>query len=184
MKAIVKAHHVSITDALKSYAEKKIEKIERYFDHIQEIVIELHVNDVSQESVRQVAGVIVRASGTVLKAEHKSADMYASIDGVYDKMAAQLKKYKEKLRTPKREVAQKRQEVAIESATTEGKRKKKAIVKSTLKSLYVTKPLTPEDAATILEDKGLSFLVFKNSETHAVNVIYPEGSGFSLIETE
>ena len=182
MKPTIKCHHVSVTKALKTYAEKKAEKLEKYFDHIQEIVVELNVNDASKESERQVAAVIIRASGTVLKAEQKSADMYASIDGVYEKMASQLKKYKEKLRAPKRDHSKKEVEAGIIPAKSSPKKKK--ISKSKIKSLYVTKPMTPEDAATILEDKKLTFLVFKNSTTHAVNVLYPEGDGFALIETE
>ncbi len=179
MEAIIKAHHVSITEPLRVYAQKKISKIEKYFDHIQDVTVELHVHEVAEERVRQEASVIVHASGAALKATHKTGDMYASIDGVYDKIAAQLKKHKEKLKASKREAHQKRQLSSILVTSKEPRKKTKK------EPLYVKKPMTPEDAASLLEEKAVSFLVFKNSDTLAINVIYPDKKGvFSLIETE
>ena len=50
--------------------------------------------------------------------------------------------------------------------------------------LYVKKPMHPEDAAMILEDREQSFLVFRNASNEKINVIYVTDDGdFALIET-
>ena len=55
MQITVRTHHVSITQALKEYVEKKMSKLERFFSNIQEIQIELDVVGTSAENERQVA---------------------------------------------------------------------------------------------------------------------------------
>ena len=52
------------------------------------------------------------------------------------------------------------------------------------KDFYVKKPMHPEDAAMILEDKDQSFLVFRNASNEKINVLYVTDDGnFGLIET-
>ena len=41
MQVIIKSHHVDITDPLKEYAEKKMEKLEHFFEHIQKFLRQL-----------------------------------------------------------------------------------------------------------------------------------------------
>ncbi len=165
MKITVKTHHVNITVALKAYAEKKLLKLDRYFDHVLSVSAELNQSDTASDDSRCVAEIVAKVSGAVIRAEHVSADMYASIDGVYEKMVIQLKKHKEKLRSHKRDSTQR--SVSVSEV-------KKAPKKSTQdKILYVTKPMTAEDALSFLEEAGGPFLMFKNIETEVINVIYP-----------
>jgi len=96
MKITVKAHHATITKALREYAEKKIERLTRFFDQIQEIVIDLQIANVANENETHIASATVFASGTQLRAEESTKSMYASIDGLLDKLEVQLKKYKAK----------------------------------------------------------------------------------------
>jgi|GEM_PF-306764 len=194
MKVTVKTHHVAITKALKSHAEKKLEKLFKFFNNVQSITVELNVIETADENKRQEASAIIHASGTTIKAKSTSKDMYASIDTLYDKAEVQLKKYKEKLRNHKKPGAKRDVvEPVASKPSVKGKGTKKAvndeakriIRASKQKSLFVPKPLHPEDAAALLEDKALSFLVFRNSHTDAINVIYPDGKGqFALIETD
>ncbi len=179
MSFIVKTHHVTLTKAIKDYAKEKLANLDKFFNNIQETVVELVCNETSDINKSHTAIVIVRASGTVVKAEQKSKDMYASIDGVLEKITVQLKKHKDKLRSPKRESTKQA------AAAPEIKEKKKKIKASTSKSLYVAKPIATEDAAAILEEKSLPFLVFKNMETDTVNVLYvDEKKQLALIETD
>ena len=69
MNVIIRSHHVEITKALKEYAEKKMVKLEHFFDHIQKITVNLNVESSSAEEDRQVASAIINSSGAVITAK-------------------------------------------------------------------------------------------------------------------
>jgi len=181
-KVTVRTHHVSITAAIKTYAEEKLGKLDKYFDNIQEVVVELDYAEISDENTRNSASAVIRSAGKVIKAQHKAKDMYACIDGVVEKILVQLKKHKEKVREPKRVKA----EVAATTNASEKAEPKKKTKKAAGKDpVYIKKPMTPEDAATILEEKQVPFVVFKNADTKVISVIYPiDEDQLGLIETE
>lgn len=180
-KMTVRSHQMSVTPALKSYAEKKLEKLDKYFDHIQAISIELSETQTASLETRHVVSAVVKVSGAILRASQESQDMYASIDGLFEKTATQLKKYKDKLRSHKR--TNNPRTVADIAQELDKEEKKSKKVEDDL--LYVVKPMSEEDAAIILSDRNLPFLVFHNIDTAKVNVIYAlEDEGeFGLVET-
>ena len=68
MNVIIKSHHVEITDALKEYAQKKIDKVEHFFDQIQHITINLNIEGTHSLDESQVASAIIKSSGAVITA--------------------------------------------------------------------------------------------------------------------
>lgn len=96
------ARHFDLTDDLKSFAEKQIGKLERYFNHI----IDSHLI-LEMEKSRMSAELKLKVYGTVLTSKHRSFDMYDSVEKVIDKMEGQLKRYKGKLTDKKAKKAQK-----------------------------------------------------------------------------
>jgi len=94
--------HFDLTDDLKNFAEKHIEKLERYFNHI----IDSHLI-LEMEKSRMTAELKVKVYGTVLTSKHRSFEMYDSVEKVIDKMEGQLKRYKGKLTDKKAKKAQK-----------------------------------------------------------------------------
>lgn len=173
MNIIIKAHHVEITDALKEYASKKMEKLEHFFQHIQKITINLNVESSSKEEDRQVASAIINSSGTIITGKESSQSMYSSIDILLDKLAIQLKKYKEKLKHHKGHM----------SSSTLIKNKPEQTQTKRRQDRYIPKPMGSEDAVLILQDEKLDFLVFRDLKER-VCVIYQEEDGeYSVIET-
>ena len=169
MNINVTAHHVEITSALKEYAKKKMEKLLKFFDNIQHIDIHLKIEDNADESKRQIVEVNLKASKAHIRAEDKSGDMYSSIDMIYDKLESQLTKHKEKLRDNMHGTSKNR------SYTTTNSNQKEDV-------LYIPKPMTAEDAATLYKD-GQKFLMFRNSKTNDINVLYElEDGNLGLIE--
>jgi putative sigma-54 modulation protein len=92
MQINITGHHIDITDALRSYVSEKLEKLERHFDHVTNVHVILTVEKQSQKAEANV-----HVSGADLFAQHDSEDMYASIDGLVDKLDRQIVKYKEKI---------------------------------------------------------------------------------------
>ena len=96
MQINISAKGTELTEALKEYAKKKLSKIEHFFGNIQKIEIELEVEKVKEDSMRQIAKVNVWVAGQILHATEASESMYSSIDMIIDKLDQQIKKYKDK----------------------------------------------------------------------------------------
>jgi len=92
MQLNLTGHHVDISDALRSYVESKLERLERHFDHVTNVHVILSV-----EKLRQKAEATLHLNGADVFAECVEEDMYAAIDGLVDKLDRQVKKHKEKL---------------------------------------------------------------------------------------
>lgn len=83
--------HVDITPAMRDYVISKIDKIRRHFDHVIDVSVILSV-----EKLKQKAEANVHVRGKDIFVETDSADMYASIDSLVDKLDRQILKHKEK----------------------------------------------------------------------------------------
>lgn len=174
MEVKVIGKEIKVTDAINDYAEKKLERIDKYFEDAKAEVV------VRSEKNEQIAEFTVIANGEKYRAEAEEKDLYASIDKVIDILEGQIRKTKTKKEKMMREgsikdlncVESKRSEVANE------------IIKS---AYYEIKPISPEDAMLELKDRPThTFLPFINVETGKVNVIYKlkDGKNFGVVEPE
>ena len=93
MQINLTGHHVEITDSLRSYVDTKFEKLERHFDHINNVHVILNV-----EKLNQKAEATVHLNGGQIFADSEHTDMYAAIDSLIDKLDRQVIKHKEKLK--------------------------------------------------------------------------------------
>jgi putative sigma-54 modulation protein len=109
------ARHFDLTDDLRDFAEKHVQRLARYFDHI----IDSHLI-LETEKSRKTAELKLQVYGTVLTSKHKSFDMYDSVEKVIDKMEGQLKRYKGKLKDKKVKKAQKASQLERESQARGG----------------------------------------------------------------
>jgi putative sigma-54 modulation protein len=109
------ARHFDLTDDLRDFAEKHVQRLARYFDHI----IDSHLI-LETEKSRKTAELKLQVYGTVLTSKHKSFDMYDSVEKVIDKMEGQLKRYKGKLKDKKVKKAQKASQLERESQARAG----------------------------------------------------------------
>ncbi len=174
MEIIVKAHHVEITSELKDYAKKKMEKLERYDDHIQTVTIELLIEGTAKESDQQVANGTILGVGTTIHATSSSSSLYASIDGLLDKLEIQVKRHKEKQNS-------RRNKTHISKVIVQ---KPQNETVTEIKKHYYPKPMDPEEAAEILSANDLNFIIFRNIPNEKICVLHPiNDSELELIET-
>ncbi|NKB36263.1 MAG: ribosome hibernation promoting factor [Gammaproteobacteria bacterium] len=92
MQINLTGHHIELTDSLRNFVDSKFERLERHFEHINNIHVILSV-----EKARQKAEATINVNRGQLFAEAQHEDMYAAIDSLLDKLDRQLKKHKEKL---------------------------------------------------------------------------------------
>jgi len=92
MKMNYAGKNVEVTDALRDVTEKKLTKLDKYFQKD----IEGNVTFSTQKN-RKIIEVTINLPGTIIRAEESSDDMYASIDKAVDVLERQVRKHKTKL---------------------------------------------------------------------------------------
>lgn len=92
MQINITGHHVEVTPALRAYVTEKMQKLARHFDQVNSIHVILNV-----EKLQQQAEATVNAGGRTLFATASDMDMYASIDGLVDKLDRQVRRYKDRI---------------------------------------------------------------------------------------
>ena len=173
MKIKITGKELKVTDAINDYVERKMERIEKYFEDAEADVT------IRTEKNAQIAEMRVLANGDVYRAVAEEKDLYASIDKDLDILEGQIRKAKTKKERMLKdstlkvlEVEEAKHEVADEILKIEH---------------YEIKPMTPEDAKLKLQERPTQmFLTFVNVETGKVNVIHKlkDGKNYGLIEPE
>ncbi len=92
MQINLTGHHLDLTDALRNYVHDKFERLERHFDHINNVHVVLEV-----DKVRQKAEAKLNVNGGEIFATSEEEVMYAAIDSLVDKLDRQVIKHKEKM---------------------------------------------------------------------------------------
>jgi len=162
---------LEVTDAIRDYSEKKMEKLTKYLEDFDGTVT------IKVEGNEQIAETRVSYQGITYKAVTAHKDLYASIDKNIDILEGQIRKTK-----TKRERLNK--EATIRASQEEQTEPENEIIKELY---YEIKPMTPEDAKLKLEERpSQMFLTFVNQENGKVNVIHrlKDGKNFGLIEPE
>ena len=107
--ASLKATNLELTDAIRDYAVKRVESLEKLMQDFNPVDVDI---EVGQTTKGQNKGPIFRAEinmqipGTLLRAVEMGEDLYEAIDKVKDQLRRQIVDYKEKLadkniRTPR-----------------------------------------------------------------------------------
>jgi len=92
MQINLTCRHIDLTESLKDYVDNKFAKLERHFDHINNVHVILDV-----EKLIQKAEATMHVNGGELFATSEHSDMYAAIDALIDKLDRQVIKHKEKM---------------------------------------------------------------------------------------
>lgn len=168
--------NVEVTDALREVTEKKLNKLEKYFQE----QIEGNVTFSTQKNDKTIE-VTINIPGTIIRAEETSDDMYASIDKSVDVLERQIRKYKTKLQKKYKEGQTIRFENVLPLKEEEEDDKPK-IVRT---KRFSVKPMNSEEAILQMELLGHNFFVFREGDTNQIGVIYKRKDGnYGLIEPQ
>ncbi len=164
--------NVQIPDPLKRHAEERLEHLLRFLRRVHSVQVVQ-----SQERSWQLAEVTVHADGVLVRAEERSQDMRSAVDAAIDKIARQLRRYKDKVSDRPRHAA-----LPVPAAEAVEAVSEPRILRT---KRFTLKPMTAEEAALQMEMLGHDFFVFLSAETDEVNVVYRRGDGnYGLIEPE
>ena len=98
MNITISGRHLTITPAIRQYAEEKVGKLPKYYDLINGIEVIL---DGSEARQKRAELVINAEHKNMFVAHHDGDDLYGCIDQVVHKMQLQLTAHKERFRNRK-----------------------------------------------------------------------------------
>ena len=177
MNITITGKDLKATDAIKDYVEKKLERIEKYFEGED---IKATVKIKTEKSV-QIAEMQINVKSYNIRAVTETKDLYASIDKDIDILEGQIRKIKTKKERMNKDDSIRLKEVTLENGES-------AVEEEVIKTLYYDiKPISVEDAKLKLEEKpGNIFLTFINVDTGKVNVIFKlkDSDNYGLVEPE
>ncbi|MDF2961223.1 MAG: sigma-54 modulation protein [Paenibacillus sp.] len=177
MKFNIRGQHIEVTEALRDYVEKKLSKLERYFEAppTSEVYVTLSVI-----KGLQTVEVTIPLTGVMLRAEEKHTDMYASIDLVIDKLERQIRKHKTKVNRKIRQEGGIRDILKVDTSVQFEEDDDYELVRT---KRFTLKPMDIDEAILQMNMVGHNFFVFSNMETEQVNVVYKRDDGkYGLIE--
>ncbi|MHB8469331.1 MAG: ribosome hibernation-promoting factor, HPF/YfiA family [Gaiellaceae bacterium] len=96
MQLHVKGRNLEVSDSIRSYAERKLGKLDRQLGKLARVEVELQVERNPSIAANQVAEATVRLKGHTLRARESSRDMKAAIDELTEKLLRQVKEDREK----------------------------------------------------------------------------------------
>jgi putative sigma-54 modulation protein len=180
MKFGIRGEHLEVTEALRDYVEKKLSRLERYFDA--PLSSEVHVT-LSVIKGLQTVEVTIPLAGAILRAEDKNNDMYASIDLVVDKLERQIRKLKTKANRKIRQEGGKRDLFKVDPLFNADYSDEEDEFELVRTKQFTFKPMDVEEAILQMNMVGHNFFVFSNMDTAQVNVVYVRNDGkYGLIE--
>lgn len=179
----VRGENIEVTPALREYVEKKLGKLERYFDGTPDanVNVNLKVNNAKDQKIE----VTIPMPQLVLRAEESNEDMYAAIDLVTDKLERQIRKHKTKVNRKLREKGSTKTMFANGGAATatavqDIEDEDYELVRT---KRFDLKPMDSEEAILQMNMLGHNFFVFTNAETNTTNVVYRRKDGkYGIIE--
>uniref|UniRef100_A0A7C2E4E2 Ribosome hibernation promoting factor n=1 Tax=Ammonifex degensii TaxID=42838 RepID=A0A7C2E4E2_9THEO len=171
MQIAVRGKNLKVTDALRSYVEKRLAKLERYLNNFGEVQVTLSV-----ERENHRVEVTVPVNGMILRGEEATHDMYAAVDMVVEKLGKQIERYKGRWFNRR---ARTGPEVGVPAPEDPAEEAFKVVrVKR-----FPMKPMSIDEAIMQMNLLGHNFFIFANAETEAVSVVYRRKDGnYGLIE--
>ena len=170
--------NVELPAEVKEYMEKKVGKIEKFFDKIIDTQIALNF-----KRGMNVVEITSNVNGVVMRGEDYAPDLRKAFDKALKNIERQVKRHKGYLTDKAR---MKVQDFSFDidpellPAYPDKEEMSREIVKTKKFNVEV---MTPIEATMQMDLLGHSFFIFKNDQSGAVNVVYRrEEGGYGLLD--
>ncbi|MEO0406078.1 MAG: ribosome-associated translation inhibitor RaiA, partial [Cyanobacteria bacterium P01_A01_bin.135] len=178
--------NIAVTPAIHDYVQQKITKAVNHFQSsAMEVDVHLSVARNPRISAKHITEVTIYDGGSVVRAEENSENLYASVDMVANKIARQLRKFKEK-RQAKAHNHTKTATAVLQSPvspTLLGDRAPELPQNVVRTKYFAMPPMSVEYALEQLQLVGHDFYMFRNADTDEINVIYERNhGGYGLLQ--
>lgn len=169
MEYKIRSKKVKVTDDIKTYVEKRLQKLDKYFANPDGLVAKVMIRQAGHENVVEVTIPVKRM---VLRAEEVNKDIKSSVDLVLDKLERQIRK--NKTRMSKRGNKDKYSELDLSFDT---EKEEKDTTKIVRKKDIELKPMSEEEAILQMNMIDHDFFLFRNVKSGEANVVYRRKDG-------
>ena len=174
MQTSVTFKNFDSSENLKSYIKNKLDRFDKLLDNPAMATVVLSV-----QKFRRIAEVNISGDRLNIKGTEETEDMYSAIDKVLDKLEKQIKKSKQKIRERRGGSKSKAGSIMPDEPVFEEEMTPGEIMVRNIEY----KPMDIEEARMQMDIIDDNFLVFTNSGTNKVNVLYHrKNGGFGLIQ--
>ena len=174
MQTNVMFKNLDHSEDLKSYVQGKLDRFDKLLDNPAMATVVL-----SMQKFRRIAEINISGDRLNIKGKEETEDIYSAIDNVLDKLQKQIKKNKQKSRTHRGVRNEKVQPISIEETAPDTFEPKEQVSVTNIDY----KPMGVEEAIMQMDIVTNDFLVFTNSRTDKVNVLYRRKDGdYGLIQ--
>jgi putative sigma-54 modulation protein len=158
------ARNTELTDQQRALAQKKFEKLAKYFNAVHESRL-----TVTQEKHRTLVEAFIRGKDFEVVAKSETAEWSTSLQEVVDKLEQQARKMKQKLTSRKRP---REKQASWEVRVVERESVRNGAPRVVESRHVPVVPMTVEEAALQLESSTEDFIVFREAESDRINVLY------------
>lgn len=174
MKLNIHGSKLDITDAIKSYLESKIQKLDKYFENPEDITANVVAKT---KGINQTIEITIPIKKAILRAEESNKDLYSSIDLAVDKLERQIRKNKTKI---KQKSNKEKYDIFVDFEIEEEIDDSQIIVK---RKMVEMKPMSEDEAILQMDLLGHEFFIFKDADTDTNAVLYKRKDGdYGIIE--
>ena len=176
MEIVIRGDKMKVTDAMKSYIEEKLGKLDKYLEDKADVNATVVVR---VKNHKQIVEITIPLKSFILRSEEYQDDFYKAVDKAVDILERQIRKNKTRLtkQTKTKDFLLEYIEEIEEDEDEEEpvlKRKKVEV-----------KPMNEEEAILQMELLNHQFYMYKDSDTNKVAVVYKrKDGGYGIIESE
>jgi ribosome hibernation promoting factor len=172
MQTSVTFKNLEPSEHLKAYVSDKLNRFDKLLDNPAEAGVTLLV-----EKHRHIAEINIIGDRLSINGTEETGDMYSAIDMVLDKLEKQIKRSKQKIRDRRASAKGQTRTIREEPAPEE------EFVREIKVQSLEYKPMDVEEAVLQMDLSEESFLVFTNSRSERINVLYRRKDGhYGLIQ--
>jgi putative sigma-54 modulation protein len=172
MQTSVTFKNLEPSEHLKAYVSDKLNRFDKLLDNPAEAGVTLLV-----EKHRHIAEINIIGDRLSINGTEETGDMYSAIDMVLDKLEKQIKRSKQKIRDRRAGAKGQTRTIREEPAPEE------EFVREIKVQSLEYKPMDVEEAVLQMDLSEESFLVFTNSRSERINVLYRRKDGhYGLIQ--
>jgi putative sigma-54 modulation protein len=188
MELTFRSRHVTVTDSLREYTNRKLSRLGRYLPPVDEAVVELK-QEGGENARRYVVQLTVNCDGTYLRVEERGSRLLPTIDAAADVLSRQARRYKEKVYHRDKHVkarqaalagkAAEPAEVEEEEEREEEEEEETEIVLGRVVRIkrFPVKPMSEEEAIQQMELLNHDFFLFFDADANTYALLYRRREG-------
>ena len=180
MEFTFRSRHVAVTDSLREYTTRKLNRLARYLPLVNEAVVELK-QEGGENARRFVVQLTVNCNGTYLRAEERGAVLLPVIDAAADILSREVRRYKEKIYHSEKHLKGKEAaltgKAAVPEEVEEEQEQEIVLGRVVRVKRFPVKPMTEEEAIEQMELLHHDFFLFFDADAETYALLYRRRDG-------